>query len=167
MRLIALLLLLSAFAAAACSSNEIREVTLTPSELGTLKLVALTETEMAAFGVDENPGYLYPEKVSRLFPNAESGYLAVYGTSRNSSLIAITTAVFNSSDIASNLENLFSNPNLAIGDKHRLLYTESVLVLVAVGDETDSELVAEVADKLSRRLGMRVLDPRFANGTST
>ena len=153
MKLIALLLLFSALAAAACTSGGIREVTLTPSELGTLKLAELTETELAAFGIEENPGYLQPGKVSPLFPLAESGYLAVYKSGKGET-IAVTTVVFNSDDVEANLETLASKGTLE-GDS--VLYKGNVLVLVA-GGENDSELVSGIADKLSGRLGMDVID---------
>ena len=153
MKLIALLLLFSALAAAACTSGEIREITLKPSEIGTLKLAELTETELAAFGIEENPGYLEYEKLSPLFPGAVSGFIAVY-TTDNGRSIAVTTVAFNSEDREANLEILASKGTLE-GDS--LLYKGNVLVLVA-GGKNDSELVSGIADKLSGRLGMDVID---------
>ena len=159
MRLIALLLLLSVFAAAACSSDDIKEVTLTPSEQGTLKLAELGSSELAVLGMKEHPGYVGYSFRSRFSANLKSMYLASYETD-SGSFIVVMTVVAHGSGLDSVVESFVTDEPMesGIGGKYRVLTRGNSLVLVGSSDGTDSEMVTEISNKLSQRLGMEVLD---------
>ena len=159
MRLIALLLLLSVFAVAACSSDDIKEVTLTPSEQGTLKLAELGSSELAVLGMKEHPGYVNSRVRSRFSRNMKSMYLALYETDSGGSIV-VMTVVAHGNNLDSAMESFVTNEPTESGTdgKRRVLTSGNTLVAVGSSDETGSELVVEISNKLAQRLGLEFLD---------
>ena len=130
------------------------EVVLTPSEMGTLKLASLTEGQLLHLSMGGNPGYMSRETLSRDFPDVDAAYVAVYETSQRDGLIYVVMFGFdNSEDLEATLE-LFSD------EASELIFLRSgnTLVLVLAENQGHSVLVSEVAGRLSRRLGMEVLN---------
>ena len=159
MRLIALLLLLSVFAVAACSSDDIKEVTLTPSEQGTLKLAEPGSSELAVLGLKEHPGYVNSRVRSLFSPNMKSMYVASYEAD-SGSVILVMTVVAYGNNLDSAVESFVTNEPTESGTdgKYSVLTRGNTLVVVGSSDETDSELVTEISNKLSQRLGLEFLD---------
>ena len=164
MKTVALLFLLSVFAVAACSSGEVKEVVLTPSEQGTLQLTDLTPSQLATVGMVEHPGYANTSAFNRRFPSAEfeleSLYLAGYETSGRE--ISLATMVVTSGNVNAALEffgsESFVSEAVQDGSRYSLLHKGNVFVLISLDSESDLPPISDVADKLSRRLGMDVLD---------
>ena len=160
MRLIALLLLLSVFAVAACSSDDIKEVTLTPSEQGTLKLAELGSSELAVLGMKEHPGYVNSSVRSRFSPNMKSMYVALYEADSGSVILVMTVVAYRN-NLDSAVESFVTDEPTESGTdgKYRVLTSGNTLVVVvSSSDETDSELVTEISNKLAQRLGLKFLD---------
>ena len=136
-------------------------VVLTLSERGALNIANLTEVELLSLGMDENPGYVDAEKVSE-FPLAQTVYFAFYELRPGGDRLVIATVTFNNSgDLDADLEEIKS---ASVDGDWVLLRDGNVLVVVE--HEEDSEIVAGIADKLSRRLGMVVVypeEPEVAN----
>ena len=130
------------------------EVVLTLLERGALDIANLTEFELLSLGMDENPGYVDAEKVLE-FPLAQTVYAAFYELRPGGDHLVIATVTFNSpGDLDADLEEIKS---ASVDGDWVLLRDGNVLVVVEHAE--DSELVAGIADKLSRRLGMVVVYP--------
>ena len=158
MRLIALLLLLSVFAVAACSSD-IKEVTLTPSEQGTLKLEEPGSSELELLGMKEHPGYVDYSYSSRYSSRMKSLYIALYETD-NGSRILVMTVVAHGNNLDSAVESFVTNEptESGAGGRFIVLTRGNTLVMIGSSDETDSELATEISNKLAQRLGLKFLD---------
>ena len=129
-------------------------VVLTLSEKGALDIANLTEVELLSLGMDENPGYGAAEKLPE-FPLAQTVYAAFYELRPGGDHLVIVTVTFNSpGDLDADLEEIKS---ASVDGDWVLLRDGNVLVVVEHAE--DSELVAGIADKLSRRLGMVVVYP--------
>ena len=179
MRLAAFLLLFLVFAVAACSSvgetpgnensedkvseGEVTEVVLTPSEQGSLKLTTPSQEELAELYMEQNPGYSNPEifvdlyGISRNVVNPESAYIAAYETGMPGTEIGINTLVFNSNNLDSVLDAFISHSVLQ-GGREIILHKGNAIVIVWADSRSDLPLITDIADKLSERLGMKVLD---------
>ena len=141
------------------SDGEIAGVALTPSEQGSLNLYELAASELAEAGMEENPGYM-ADPAEKLFPDAtispESVYNALYIEGEDSSEgVAIETLVYNSEDMSLVLGNLTPDELLNYDRNLALLYKGNTLVIVQ--SSLDSYPASDLADKLSRRLGMEIL----------
>ena len=170
MKLISVVLLI-VFLLAACSSDnsglpkrevpEIQEVVLTPAEQGTLKLNPVTRKRLGSLGMTEFPGYIDPNiaiRLSELY-NAthpiKSLYIAEYEKGEKD--IAVHTLTFHSDNLKPVLDDFISY-SIYYGERTLFLHNEDTIVVVSTEIESDLPLITEIANKLSQRLGMEVVD---------
>ena len=158
MRLFAFLLLLSVFAVAACTVEEISAVTLTPSEQGDLTVAELGLLEKTLLSLDANPGYVSPEFLSVIAPDANSTHVAIYSTEENSKILIFTT-VSKSGNIEETLKSLDLNQDPEDGETGGIIYLIKGKTLTTIGysNEGDAELAEEIANKVAQRLGMKIV----------
>ena len=159
MRLIAILVFLSVFAVVACTSEEISEVTLTPSEQGRLTIAELNTFEKVLFGLDANPGYASSEFLSLIAPDAKSMYFAFYYTEENNTMTVFTT-VLKSGSIEETLKSRNLDQDPEDGETGTAIHLVKGKTLTTIGpsDKSDSELAEEIANKVAQRLGMEIVD---------
>ena len=161
MKLFAFLLLLSVFAVAACTSEEISAVTLTPSEQGDLTIAELRTFDTIFFGLSENPGYASSDVRSLIAPDAKSMYFAIYRTEENNTISIFTTVLR-----SGNIEETLTSRDLSNGDPEEdgesgtaiHLIKGKTLTTIGPSNESDAELAEEIANKVAQRLGMEFLD---------
>ena len=189
MKFVYFCLLFSVFLLAACSSGdeegvvysdgEIAGVALIPSEQGSLNLYELTASEWAEAGAEGNPGYVKnPEKffafVFIILPKSVyyAGYIEGEDSSEGADIdtvysegVAIETFVYTSEDRSLVLGAITDNERLHGGNlnyyNHELALLYKGNTFVIVRSSLDSYPASDIADKLSRRLGMSSWDGKF------
>ena len=176
MKLIFIPFILLIIIVTACTSGEIKEVVLTPSEQGTLKLSMPTQSELAELGLKENPGYvdlemyLYnPVSSSEYNDSPKSMHLALYQKDETSfsqpDLTIMTLVLNNSKDADEVLEELFSmlfsiqslTPDETGSGPVLPMALRKGNTVVLLGGDISIDL-ASISDKLSQRLGMEIVD---------
>ena len=160
---------------------KVKEVTLTPDERGDLEPPIVSTEVLENLKMTEYPGYTEDYGLtghtgySGKRPSLQSLYMAGYGYDGGADLI-VMTMVFNPENKESTthrayslkcgerecsdafMEEVVQSPIEIESDRYRFLIKGETVVYVRGNDKISSERIDDVTGKLSRRLGMKIVD---------